>query len=111
MGNNSAQPTSQDVLGGLDPNSCAAPCEIHQLKAADRALDGRLQTSCKRANSATVPATRPGPVLGMRRLPRQGLPRVAAQAQRDPQPVQPVRLRWAELRRDSSSAPPPAAAW
>ncbi|KAK6858948.1 PAS domain-containing protein [Apiospora arundinis] len=40
----------QDILGGLDPDRCVPlPYEIHQLKAANRALHDELQSLLKRA--------------------------------------------------------------
>ncbi|KAK7971387.1 hypothetical protein PG989_016403 [Apiospora arundinis] len=49
MGNDGVN-DDQDILGGLDPDRCGPlPYEIHQLKAANRALHNELQSLLKRA--------------------------------------------------------------
>ncbi|KAK7997814.1 hypothetical protein PG989_005854 [Apiospora arundinis] len=118
---NKAAPTSivgndgvnddQDILGGLDPDRCGPlPYEIHQLKAANRALHDELQSLLKRAKQRRRYQRHGGDqALGCANCHTK----VSPEWRRGPSGIRNLcnrcGLRWAKIRRDSGARAPPAA--
>ncbi|KAK8120347.1 white collar 1 [Apiospora kogelbergensis] len=107
MGNDGVN-DDQDILGGLDPDRCGPlPYEIHQLKAANRALHNELQSLLKRAKQRRRYQRRGGDqALGCANCHTK----VSPEWRRGPSGIRNLcnrcGLRWAKLRRDSGGAPP-----
>ena len=113
---NKAAPTStvgndgvnddQDILGGLDPDRCGPlPYEIHQLKAANRALHDELQSLLKRAKQRRRYQRHGGDqALGCANCHTK----VSPEWRRGPSGIRNLcnrcGLRWAKTRRDSGGA-------
>ncbi|KAK8011796.1 hypothetical protein PG989_000056 [Apiospora arundinis] len=107
VGNDGAN-DDQDILGGLDPDRCGPlPYEIHQLKAANRALHDELQSLLKRAKQRRRYQRHGGDqALGCANCHTK----VSPEWRRGPSGIRNLcnrcGLRWAKIRRDSGGARP-----